>query len=364
MFLRQLLDDRHGCASYLIACDASGDAAIVDPGIDADRYERVLAERGFRLRVVIDTHVHADHISGARTLAGRHGATLRLHRLAPVSYGHEPLEEGDEVAVGAVRLRVLHTPGHRPQLISLLLSDPDRSPEPLAVLTGDSLLPGDAGRPDFSGGDAAAQHRSLACLLALPDWVMVLPGHVEGPCGAAMSGASASTIGYERRSNPLVDLDREAFVTRLTAAIPARPLNQVAIEATNRGEAEMPWAMLTENRPVASVSVEELAAFAPNRLLIDVREPEEFAGGHVPGAVNVPQAELAGWQAEVPRDHPLLLICQSGRRSLRAAQFLAQRGFDRVANVAGGTTAWAESGGRLDTGPTVPLGATKETALA
>jgi rhodanese-related sulfurtransferase len=247
----------------------------------------------------------------------------------------------------------MHTPGHRPELVSLLLVDPDRGPDPLAVLTGDSLLVGDAGRPDFDGGDAAAQHRSVARLLALPDWVQVLPGHVEGPCGAGMTGAASSTIGYERRYNPLARLDRDAFVARLAAAIPPRPLNQTAIEATNRGLAEMPWAMLTGSPAVREAAVADLVGRRHGALLIDVREPGEFDRGHVPGALNVPLADLAGWQRGAPRDRDLLLICQSGRRSRQAAQFLIQCGIARVASVAGGTQAWADAGQPLAVGEPV-----------
>lgn len=350
MFLRQFLDDRSGCASYLVACRATGEAAMIDPGIATEQVERVLEERGFRLRYAIDTHVHADHVSGARALAQAHDAEVCLHRSATVAYAFRPLSDGETVGVGRLRLRVLHTPGHRPELMSLLLVDPERGPEPLAVMTGDSLLAGDAGRPDFGGGDAAAQHRSIARLLALPDWVQVLPGHFEGPCGAGMSGAAASTIGYERRYNPLAGLDRDTFVARLSATIPARPLNQTAIEATNRGLEEMPWAMLTSSPAVREVAASELDRHRRRALVIDVREPEEFASGHVPGAVNVPQADLAGWQRTAPRDRDLLVICQSGGRSRHAAQFLAQIGVERVATVAGGTQAWADAGNPLVTG--------------
>jgi glyoxylase-like metal-dependent hydrolase (beta-lactamase superfamily II)/rhodanese-related sulfurtransferase len=350
MFLRQLLDERHGCASYLIACNATGEAAVVDPGIATAWFDRLLAERGLRLRYVVDTHVHADHVSGARTLARDHGADLCLHSDAPVAYAHRPISDGQALPLGRLRVDVLHIPGHRPELVSLLLSEPDRGLEPVAVLTGDALLAGDAGRPDFAGGDAAAQHRSLARLLALPEWVMVLPGHVDGPCGAAMSGAHASTVGYERRTNPLAALDRDAFVVRLSDSIPARPLNQVAIESTNRGEADMPWAMLIADPALPEVPDAALRDLGSEALLVDVREPAEFAAGHAPGAINVPQAELAQWQSSVPTDRDLLLICQSGRRSLRAGQFLVQLGFVRVSNVAGGTTAWTQAGGALDAG--------------
>jgi glyoxylase-like metal-dependent hydrolase (beta-lactamase superfamily II)/rhodanese-related sulfurtransferase len=352
MYFKQILDEQCGCASYLIASRQSREAAIVDPAIGIEQYEALLSERDFRLAYVIDTHVHADHVSGARRLAARHGAALCLHESARVAYPFRPLADGEELPLGQLRLRVLHTPGHRPELISLLVINPPRSPEPSMVLTGDSLLVGDVGRPDFGGGDAAAQYESLSRLLRLPDWVAVFPGHFEGPCGKGMCGRPSTTIGFERLYSPLARLERAPFVAALTDGVPARPLNMAAIEATNRGLADMPWAMLTNGADVPEVDVAALAARSLEALLLDVREPEEYAHGHVPGALNIPQAELASRLDEIPRDRPVLTICQAGMRSLRAAQFLTQMGYPQVASVAGGTGAWIAAGHPVDTGDT------------
>jgi hydroxyacylglutathione hydrolase len=239
---------------------------------------------------------------------------------------------------------VLHTPGHRPELISILVVNPQRSPEPSMVLTGDSLLVGDVGRPDFGGGDASAQYESVTRLLRLPDWVAVFPGHFEGPCGKGMCGRPSTTIGFERLYSPLLHMDREPFISALNNGIPARPLNMTAIEATNRGVVDMPWAMLTSTPSVGEVGIDAIDSAPPNAVLVDVREPEEFAYGHVPNAVNLPQADLATRLSELPRDRPILMICQSGMRSLRSAQFLRQEGFQDVATVAGGTAAWRAAG--------------------
>lgn len=352
MYFKQILNERCGCASYLIASRQTGDAAIVDPAIETEQYEALLTERGFRLRYVIDTHVHADHVSGARKLAAAHGAALCLHESAKVAYAFQPLKDGEEIALGQLRLRVLHTPGHRPELISLLVSNPPRSPEPSMVLTGDSLLVGDVGRPDFGGGDAVAQYGSLNRLLRLPDWVAVFPGHFEGPCGKGMCGRPSTTIGFERLFNPLARLDHDPFVATLNDGIPARPLNMVVIEPTNRGVMDAPWAMLTSAPDIPVVEIADVERRSPATLLLDVREPEEYAHGHVPGARNLPQAELASRLDEVPRDRPVQVICQSGYRSLRSAQFLAQMGYHNVVNVNGGTAAWRAADRPLETAET------------
>ena len=353
MYFKQFLDERVGCASYLLASRQTLEAAIVDPALKTAPHEALLRERGFTLRYLIDTHVHADHVSGSRQLAARTGAEVCLHESAQVAYPFRGLRDGEELPLGQLRLRVMHTPGHRPELISLLVSNPDRSPEPSMVLTGDSLLVGDVGRPDFGGGDAAAQHASVTRLLDLADWVAVFPGHFEGPCGKGMCGRPSTTVGFERRFNPIVQLDHAAFVARLTGEVPARPLNLTAIEATNRGEADLPWAMLTTSLPVPEIGIDELARRADEAVVLDVREPTEYAAGHVPGTINLPQAELATRLGELPRDKLLLLICQGGYRSLRAAQFLAQVGFADVASVRGGTAAWQAAGRPVEVGMVV-----------
>ncbi|MFN8650375.1 MAG: MBL fold metallo-hydrolase [Gemmatimonadales bacterium] len=349
MYFKQILNERCGCASYLIASRQSKEAAVIDPSTELGEYEALLAERGFTLRYVLDTHVHADHLSGARTLAARHGATLCLHASAKVTYPFRGLADGEELALGQLRLRVVHTPGHRPELMSILVINPPRSPEPSMVLTGDSMLVGDVGRPDFGGGDAEQQFTSIQRLLELPDYVSVFPGHFEGPCGKGMCGRPSTTIGFERRFSPMLGMERERFVAALTSGIPPRPLNMSAIEATNRGTADLPWAMLTSSPEVPVVPVTEVAP-APGTLILDVREPEEYTMGHIPGARNIPQADLASRMGELPKDRPVYVVCQAGMRSLRSAQFLAQSGFANVTSLSGGTSAWAAAGRGLVTG--------------
>jgi glyoxylase-like metal-dependent hydrolase (beta-lactamase superfamily II)/rhodanese-related sulfurtransferase len=363
VLVQRFVDPHHGCAAYLVAAPrarrgADADAAVIDPGPDLAPYEAAVAAGKLRLRYVIDTHVHADHVSGARALAaayaGRDGATLCLHESAPVAYPFRVLRDGEVLALGARGLRVLHLPGHRPEQIGLLITAAGGRRTPAGVFTGDALLAGDVGRPEGRGGDAHAQRRSVARLLALPDRVPVYPGHVAGD-------RVSSTIGDERRDNPVARLlaDESAFVAALARDPKPRPLNMRAIEATNLGLEDLAWAMLIEAPDVPQITLEALEVTAdwpaalgppntmdaPQRpLLVDVREPVEYTHGHVPGAVNVPQAELATSLASLSRDRPVATICDGGTRALRAAQFLRQRGFAHVGVVAGGTAAWRLSG--------------------
>lgn len=350
MYFKQLLDERCGCASYLVASRQSHEAAVVDPSIEIQQYKDLLKERDFQLRYVIDTHVHADHVSGARLLSARHGAQLCLHESAKVQYSFTGLKDGQELELGQLRLRILHTPGHRPELISILVINPPRSPEPSMVLTGDSLLVGDVGRPDFGGGNPESQFESVSRLLRLPDWVAVFPGHFEGPCGKGMCGRPSTTIGFERLFNPLVRLERAPFIATLESGVPPRPLNMTAIEATNRGQVDLAWAMLTTSPPVEEVGPEVFESLPPDGCILDVREPEEFAAGHVPGALNLPQADLASRLDELPRGRAIYVICQSGLRSYRSAQFLKQAGFEKVSSVRGGTNACRQAGKALESG--------------
>jgi rhodanese-related sulfurtransferase len=259
-----------------------------------------------------------------------------------------PLVDGDEVHVGQVVLTVVHTPGHRPEEISLLVTNPARSPEPSMLLSGDTLFVGDVGRPDFGGREGATQqYASVRHLLELPDYVEVFPSHFEGSCGKGMCGRPSTTIGFERRFNPLLQLTEADFLA-MAAEVPARPLNMTAILEANRGALEYTWPIAHAAPAVRSITAAAAPAWLEERggapLILDVREPSEYAEGHVPNALNVPQADLAVRLAEVPRDREILTVCRSGTRSLKAAEFLATIGYGRITNMLGGTTAWIAAG--------------------
>lgn len=349
MYFKQFLHDEHGCASYFIASRESREAVVVDPQLDIAPYVRLAAARDYRITTVIDTHLHADHVSGNRALAAATGAGVHLHASADVDFEFIPLEDGDVVRLGQLELRVVHTPGHRVEALSLLVVNPARSPEPSMVLSGDTLFVGDVGRPDFGGVEGAEQQwSSVLRLLELPDWVEVFPAHFEGTCGKAMCGRPSTTIGFERRFNPVLGLSHEEFLGYAEQP-PARPLNMTAIMATNQGRADLPEAQDIADADPPRWDIAQAKRFlAGHGLTVDVREPAEFAGGHLPGAVCVPQADILTRIAEIPRDRGLLVVCESGGRSRGAARFLAGRGYAEVADLIGGTAAWRDAGEALE----------------
>lgn len=355
MYFKQFLNEDCGCSSYLVASRDSHDCAVVDAALDIQPYLDVMQDRGMTLRYIIDTHLHADHVSGSRRLSAETGVQVSLGEGADVRFPFQPLHDGQELSLGQVLLRVISSPGHRPESISMALTNPPRSTEPSMVLTGDCMFVGDVGRPDFGGPRAAAQqYHSNRRLLELNDYVEVFPAHFEGSCGRGMCGRPSSTIGFERRFNPMLQIGgEEAFVRELTSGRPAKPLNMEAILATNQGAAAMSWAMLRHPLPhVQDVSIEEALPKMERGewWVLDVREPEEWQHMHIPDAHHIPQSQLATRLAEIPSNSLPLVVCQSGVRSHRAAQFLKQADFSLVYSLAGGTAGWADAGMPVVTG--------------
>jgi glyoxylase-like metal-dependent hydrolase (beta-lactamase superfamily II) len=229
-----------GCASYVLGCGTLGTCAVVDPRADdVDAYVAFARTKSMQITQVIDTHVHADHRSGGVELARQTGAAYRLHESADVNVPFTPIRDGQEIELGNTRVRVLHTPGHSPESVSLLVTDLKRGTDPWFVLTGDTLFVGAVGRPDLPGRareNAAQLYTSIhEKLLTLPDDLEIYPGHFSGSlCGAGLSGKPSSTIAFERRWNPMLSLAREAFVTAVTD-VPAKPAEMERILAANRG---------------------------------------------------------------------------------------------------------------------------------
>jgi len=351
MFFQQILREDIGCAAYLVGSTQVGEAAVVDPRLDMVDEILDLAEReGLRIRYIVETHNHADHVSGHHQLAERTGATIAVHTLAGSAYPHLPLVDGDELALGEVVLRVIHTPGHRPEHIVIAVIDRSRGPEPWILLTGDSLFIGDVARPDLAidGREgASALYESLhQRLLPLPEGTLVYPGHVSGSlCGRVDNRMTGTTLGFERRYNPALNiLDRESFIRHMTEGLPERPPNMARIVELNRG-AEPP--RIPEARPLSPEAVRDVIDQG-GATVLDVRSPAEFAAGHIPGAVSVP---LRGGQFQnrvglvVSAEVPLILVTESDTEAEQAVQALAVIGYDRVAGyLAGGMDAWEKQG--------------------
>ena len=458
MYVEQFFVDGLGCASYLVGCEAQGVAAVVDPERDVQRYLDVAQKRGLQITHIIETHLHADHVSGNTDLAERTGADIYIHSAAGAQFKHKPLADGDVLALGAVRIAIRSTPGHTPESVSLLLSDTTRAEEPWMALTGDLLFVGDVGRPDLVGPEAA---RNLAAdlydslfgtMLKHDDALLIYPGHGAGSlCGRAIGSVRSTTLGYEKRHNPALSIaDKAEFVEYMTNNLPEQPGNHKRIKAENRrgpkplgevlprrlsvqeaipyfqrgaalldtrskddyvkshvpgsvhlqgdeqlsnrvgfvlppeaplvlllaGESDYRRVVLSLARvgyenvsgylvdgiagwvaaglQVVSGDIEDIAPIDLQTLLrsdngerpvvVDVREPWEYAQGHVPGAVLVPLGELGRRAGELDTSRPVAAICATGNRSQVAASLLAQKGFGKVYNVLNGTYGWMQAG--------------------
>jgi hydroxyacylglutathione hydrolase len=233
-----------GCAAYLLGCGTLGKCAVVDPRAeDVEAYVAFAGSKKMRISHVIDTHVHADHRSGGVELARRAGAAYCLHESADVRVPFMALRDGQDIELGNTRVKVLHTPGHSPESVCLLVTDLKRGTDPWFVLTGDTLFVGAVGRPDLPGRareNAGELYSSIhEKLLTQPGDLEIFPGHFSGSlCGAGLSGKPSSTIAFERRWNAMLALDREAFINAL-ADVPPKPAEMERILAVNRGQARL-----------------------------------------------------------------------------------------------------------------------------
>jgi hydroxyacylglutathione hydrolase len=280
VIFRQFVHDDLGCASYLVGDEGTHEAVVVDPIYAVEQYMATATQERVRIVRTLETHTHADHVSGHGRLALEHGIPVAIHPAAEAEYEHDPLAGGQEIVLGDVVLRVIHTPGHRPEHCCFAVIDRTRADEPWLVLTGDSLFVGDAARPDLAveAVDGARElYTSLRRLLELPDGVEVYPGHVAGSlCGASMSSKASTTIGFERRFNPMFSAaDVEEFVSASALTRAPRPPNLERIVELNRGS------FVGAVKPL----VERDGLEPP---ILDVRPADVFVAGHAPGAINVP----------------------------------------------------------------------------
>lgn len=471
MLFRRLYHDRLAQAAYLIACQRTGEAIVIDPLNDPERYLAVAQQEGVRITMVTETHLHADFVSGAAALADAAGAELLLSGAGSGTAGYDRsafprarwLRDGDSVELGLVRLDVLHVPGHTPEHIAFLVTDRATSEVPVGLISGDFLFVGDVGRPDLleravgmtgsMTGAARQLHASLQRLASLPDHLQIWPGHGAGSaCGKSLGAVPQSTLGYERLTNWALQPRSEAeFVARVLEGQPEPPayfarmkrVNAVGARATTCcGDLTAPELLSALERGALAVDVRPAASFAQGHLpgaisvplgksfltwagsvvpaerdivlistldlrgaaataarelpliglgpargvldvdqltsrdaraatlpvvsatslgptadsdalVLDVRNRSEWNEGHVPGATNIPLAELVSRVDELRAysDRPIVVHCQGGSRSAVAASVLQASGFSDVSDVEGGFGAWVRAGNRPATGP-------------
>jgi len=351
-----------GClahASYLIG--DRGEAAVVDPSRDVQMYLDEAAAHGLSIRWVLETHLHADFVSGHRELAARTGATIAVGRKAEAAYDHHPLDEGDEIRVGEVVLRAIETPGHTPESLCFVIHERPGAP-PWGVLTGDTLFVGDVGRVDILSTRlpveelAGLMYDSLhGKLLELPDETRVYPAHGAGSlCGRSIRKESWSTIGQERLMNrALQDRGREAFVRDVTRDVPETPVYFLHSRDLNKAGPS-----LDRQRDFPpSLAAEQFAARAKRGgAILDARSPESFAAGHPRGALNVSlDGQFASWVGTLlPPDREILLVVEPDRAE-EAVMRLGRVGYEKIgAILEGGIEGWRAAGLPVDTLDTVP----------
>ncbi len=349
MRFEQFIKRTSGCASYLVGSEQAGVCAIVDPALDVAQYLRAAADLGLRITAIIETHAHADHISGARRLARSTGAPVCTHPAFGAQFPVQTLADGATIALGDVQITALHTPGHRPDSLTLAVSDRNRASTPWLLLTGDTLFVGDVGRPDLGQTPAEAAallYESLFNrLLRYPDWTEVYPAHVAGSaCGRAMNSKAGSTIGFERLFNPALQApSKDTFVEAVVQGLPAQPPNFPVIVAKNQGALPV-----REAAPKAMTPEEIRARRDKGSLVLDVRSVAAFGEGHIEESVNAPLREgdfaaNAAWA--VHPEEPLVLVLPRDGDLDPAVTGLTSAGLDWIAGyLAGGIEAWRTAG--------------------
>jgi glyoxylase-like metal-dependent hydrolase (beta-lactamase superfamily II) len=321
-----------GCQSYLLGCGETRAAILIDANLaQIDHYSTLAARHGLRVRYVLDTHTHADHFSAAKEIGHRWNARVVTHRLSPAPYAEFFLDDGDKLQVGGITLQAFHTPGHTRDSMCLVAED--------RLFTGDTLLIGGAGRTDLPTGDPEALHDSLFNrVLKLDPALKVHPAH-------DYNGRGHSTLGAEIATNPrLQKRDRDSFVAMMRGLNLEAPAHLTEALRTNMYGGTPVMQLLSDAAGrIAFVSPAELAA-ADDYVLLDVRERDAFAAGHIPGARHLPRGRLE-WEADRQLPDPcqrILVYCETGDISILAAATLMELGFTRTASLRGGLTAWRE----------------------
>jgi len=344
-----------GClahASYLIGSD--GEAAVVDPQRDVDQYIAGAQAQNLTIKYIIETHLHADFISGHRELTARTGAEIVFGAQAGAAFPHHAVKDGDELSIGRVKLRIMETPGHTPESICVLVIDTEVSGEPQKVLTGDTLFIGDVGRPDLAGGKgytpqamAGMMYDSLhSKLLKLNDAVEVYPAHGAGSmCGKNLSTETSSTLGQQRKFNyALQPMTKGQFVKMMTTDLPEAPAYFAKDAEINRAGAP---SMDQLPEPEALTPAEVFKRAREDTVVLDVRSAAEFGAGHVPGSLNIGLGgQFALWAGSlIPLNSAIVIVAESEDKVSEAQLRLARVGLENVSGfLAGGIYAWNQSG--------------------
>ena len=370
MFLRRFYDDGLAQASWMIGCQKTGDAIVIDANRDIRQYLEAAAAEKLRITQVTETHIHADFVSGTRELARATGATLLLSAEGGPDWqyafaatdGARLLRDGDVLTVGNIRIAVLHTPGHTPEHLSFLVTDTAAASEPIGIVTGDFVFVGDVGRPDLlekaakvaNTMEAGARQlfHSLERFRTLPDFVQVWPGHGAGSaCGKALGAIPTSTVGYEKRFNwGVATTDEATFVRMVLEGQPEPPLYFAEMKRINR---DGPAILGGFPSPAAGDRDALERALASGTVVIDTRPAAVFGAGHVPGTLNIPLnksfSTWAGWL--VSYDVDIHLIADDERTVAMAVRELAMIGLDRVTGwyATAVVTAWRDAGRHLGT---------------
>ena len=348
MIFRQLFDAQSSTFTYLLGCEESHQAVLIDPVFEQSRRDAALvSELGLRLAWTLETHIHADHVTGAWLLKERLGSSIAAGASTGAEGVDRSLEDGDDIAFGTLRLRTMATPGHTSGCVTYVLNDGT------CAFTGDCLLVRGTGRTDFQGGDAARMYHSVReRIFALPDSCLLYPAH-------DYRGLTCTSVGEERRFNPrlgdtVAQADfcghmanlKLAHPKQMDVAVPANLRCGRPVQGAAR-EADQEWAPLVYTfAGIWEIAPQVLEEHASEVEIVDVREPDEFIGplGHIAGAKLVSLGELQTRVGELVRDRPIVTVCRAGSRSAQAYNILRQAGFTRVANLTGGMLRWrAES---------------------
>ncbi|WP_462269135.1 MBL fold metallo-hydrolase [Desulfobacter sp.] len=357
MYFNQISVKGLGCQSYCIGCPAAQQMMVVDPKRDIQDYLDIAYQEGMRITHIVNTHLHADHISGDQELSAATGADIYINDSVEINYAHKGIEQGDVFTLGAATVEVLHTPGHTPNSISLVVTDTGRSDKPEMILTGDLLFVGDIGRPDLPGSEILDEqvenlYNSLyKTLAAYPDYLEVYPAHGEGSlCGRGMSSKKSSTLGYERSANPMLRFDSfDAFKENIMSAFPARPKSFSYIISTNRKGADLLDACTLDKR-LTPDQFEKLME-EENTLVMDTRDSAAYGGFHIPGSINIGfEKQLANWVGMViDPGTELLLVVENRDAYDRMLTELHRIGYDIVLGyLSGGINEWLMSGRPVD----------------